>query len=300
MHVDRAGHADATKQERDEADEIEIRIEIVHRASEVALALLDSAVAQPSLVELRLELLDQLRRIHAGREPEGDAMPHEAAFAKQAGPRQIGHRQIDTWRDSGEGDGFTRNLQKASRDARRKIAEPDAIADLRVELREQALLDQRAARAATKLFRCARRLRLQHAVEREAAFQRAHLHQSRAGAGHEIDHRGERCLARLLTPDVAEHRLLGWVERLPRTDDQISAQQALGLFLDGALEIAAERTDRRQRRDAEHDGAGEEEKFATARPAVAPRHEPRPRREQMAEEAAGRGRWVGDERVHDG
>ena len=260
-------------------------VEIVHGAAEVALAFLDRVVAEPELIQARFELGNQFPGVGAGREFERGPIADEAAFAQQAGAGQIGHREINARRDGGEGDGLTGHFLQTADDARGQITQADVVTNLGVELREQTFFHQRAA-APAKLLRRAGGFSLQTAVERKAVLQRTHLHQPGAGGIHEVNHRGKRGLPRLLAADFPEQLFLLRLETLSGSDDEIGSEEAPGLLLDGAFEVAAQRTDGGQRGDAKDDGAGKEEQLAPAGTAVAPGHPPGPVGKEMTQQTA--------------
>src|SRR5207247_4693945 len=118
-----------------------------------------------------------------------------------------------------------------------------------------------------------------------------------ATALHEINHRGEGGFAGLFATEVPEELLLRRREAIAGRKDEVGPEQGPRLLFNGALQIAAQRTDGGQRDDAEDNRERKQQEPFSTRPAIAPSHAPRPGGEQMRGETAGGSRDLGWQRL---
>ncbi len=241
-------------------------------------------MGQAQVVQRRLDRLHQLCDVRRWRQFEEDFVARQTAGAQQAGFLDLAQRQINPRREGGEDHRLARHFAQAPDNARCPFAQADRVADLRVELHQQGLFHERAARA--KSGRRRRRFSLQFAIERKRAVEAPDVHEPRRTAVRKNDHRVELDLARLLAADRLEKRFLFLGKPLASGQHQISAEQRPGLHVNCDGQALAKRVERHQRRDPQNNRRGKQQQPPAAGPAVAPGHAPRPGRAQMAQKAA--------------
>ncbi len=224
--------------------------------------------------ELRLQFAQEFRRLHAFWQPEVGFPSHQTPAFQQAGGK-LAPRNQHARRDTGERSGFARQFPKSAEHWKGATANLDAVPRREAELHAQAFLDERALPRPERRGGFGR-IGFDLAVKRVAAFHRAHLDEPGRVRFREAGHGAERGFSSHFAAKRSFERQPLRRRRLPAFEHQIRPDEAAGLLVDRAVEIAPQGADRHQRGYAERERTGKKQQPAATPPAVAPRHDPDP------------------------
>ena len=270
------GDADPGQKHGDKNREGEIAREILRRGGDGPCTPADGVGLQAQAFQNRSQLIHKRIDVHAGGQFEVHPMAHKAAFLQQAGLVKIAQGNVNPRADQGKRQGFAGNLAQLAGDAKLLLADLDEIADPRVELQHDVLVNQ-SARAAMKSGRRIGRLGFQHAVVGKCAADRPHLDEAGIPAAGEISHGGKADLARLIAADGTKERFIVRRKRFAAVERKIGAEQALGLRLDARLQVLAKREHCDYRGDGQDNAGHRQQQRPQAAPPVAQRETPHPK-----------------------